>query len=225
MNDSLNRKNDKLNREDVFVVDNDADFSAGSPVALLTEEINVERQKILQLDADQTTGFADKRAAQENYEDARDRLVDMLDKFVLAASIVNDDIPGTAAKFKNSYPRTDQKLIARATSFHAESAGIDEQMKDAGLDAGDRALLLTTRDEFQQQAARHDSAEEHHAEATGGLIASFRKAMALSARRDKRIRMKYRSNPAKLAAWTVASHLDRAPKRKKEGGEGEGNNG
>ncbi len=34
--------------------------------------------------------------------------------------------------------------------------------------------------------------------------------------RDKRVRMKFRSNPAKLAAWEIASHLDRAPKRAKE---------
>jgi hypothetical protein len=53
----------------------------------------------------------------------------------------------------------------------------------------------------------------NHAEATGGLNASFRKAMALSSKRDKRVRMKYRDNPAKLAAWTVASHLERTPKK------------
>jgi len=122
------------------------------------------------------------------------RLVDLLDKFALAAKIVEDDVEGTAAKFKNTYPRTDQKLITRATSFHNDSAGLETEFNDAGMDTG----------------------EESHAEATGGMIESFRKAMALSSRRDKRIRMKYRDNAAKLAAWTVASHLNRAPKNAKK---------
>lgn len=213
MNRAQVRKNDKLDREDVFIVDNTADFPAGSPVALLTVEINVEREKILDFDANQASGFSDKRSAQETYEDRRDKLVDLFDKFELAGEIVEDEVEGTAAKFKNRYPRTDQKLIARATSFHADSEGIKNQMKDAGISEADRAALLTLRDESQHAAAAYDAGQGHHAEATGGMNAAFRKAMALSSKRDKRVRMKYRDNPAKLAAWTVASHLERAPKK------------
>lgn len=216
MNDSQRRKMDKLDREDVFINDNIGDFPANSPVSVLTAQINTERNEILAFDAQQSSGFSSKDSAQEIYDERRDRLVDLLDKFALAAKIVEDDVEGTAAKFKNSYPRTDQKLIARATAFHNDSAGIETEFIDAGMDAGDRASLLALRDEFQQTAAAHDSSEEKHAEATGGMTESFRKAMELSSRRDKRVRMKYRGNAGKLAAWSVASHLDRAPKKKKE---------
>lgn len=215
MNDSQRRKTDKLDREDVFIKDNIADFPAASPVGVLTAEINAERDKIAAFDAQQSSGYSAKASAQEIYDDRRDRLVDLLDKFALAAKIVEDDVEGTAAKFKNTHPRTDQKLITRATAFHNDSAGLETEFQDAGMEAGDRALLLTIRDEFQQAAAAHDSGEEKHAEASGGMQDSFRKTMALSSRRDKRIRMKYRNNAAKLAAWTVASHLDRTPKRAK----------
>lgn len=215
MNNLQIRKTDKFGREDVFVADNAADFPAGSPVALLTAAINAERQKIFQFDSAQASGFAGKRQAQELYENRRAELVDLLEKFVLAAAIVDDDIEGTAAKFKNPYPRGDQKIIARADSFYNDSAAIKDELIAAGLEAGDRAALLTLRDAFQQAAAAHDSAEERHAEASGGMADSFRKAMNLSSRRDKRVRMKYRHNPAKLAAWTTASHLDRAAKREK----------
>lgn len=67
--------------------------------------------------------------------------------------------------------------------------------------------------EFQGAGAGRDSGETQHAGASGGMTAAFRKAMELSAKRGKRIKMKYRNNPEKLAAWAVASHLDRAPKR------------
>lgn len=214
MNDSLLRKNDKLGREDAFVVDNAADFPKDSPVDKLSKQINIERAKALDFDAAQTSGFGDQRQAQEIYETRRDGLIDLLDEFVLAAAIVDDDIEGTAAKFKNSYPRGDQKIIARAASFYNDSVNISSELTEAGLRSGGRDQLLTLHDEFQQAAAAHDTAEERHGEATGGMNAAFRQAMELSSRRDKRIRLKYRQNPAKLAAWEIASHLDRAPKGK-----------
>lgn len=216
MNDSQRRKLDKIEREAVFITDNISDFPAASPVGLLTAEINSERERIANFDAMQSSGFSSKDSAQGIYDERRDQLVDMLDKFALAAKIVEDEVEGTAAKFRNSYPRTDQKLITRATAFFSDSSDLETEFTDAGMAAGDRARLLTLRDEFQQAANAHDSSEEKHAEASGGLLDAFRKAMALSSRRDKRVRMKYRTNAAKLAAWTVASHLDRAPKKAKE---------
>jgi len=218
LNDVQRRKSGKLDREDVFITENSADFPVGSPVAVLTTQINAERAKIEQYAAEKESGYGDRRQAQEIYDTRRDELVDLLDLFQLAAEIIEDDIEGTAAKFKNRYPRTDQILIARATSFHNDSEPIKEQFAEAGATAEKRARLLAARDEFQQAAGAHDAGEERHAEATGGLNDSFKKAMELSSRRDKRVKMKYRNNAAKLAAWKVASHLERAPIRNSDKG-------
>lgn len=214
MNDSQRKKTDKLDREDAFMIDNTADFPAPTKAAAQTTEINAERTKVLAFDAKQTSGFDDKRQAQAIYDDNRDELIDLIDKHVLAGKIVDDDIPGTAEKYKKAYPRTDQNLIAKATSFHTDGEAIKEALAEAGFTTEDRARLITVRDAFQQAALARDTSEEHHAEASGGMNASFKKMMDLSRRRDKNVRMKYRDNPAKLAAWTVASHLDRAPKPK-----------
>ncbi len=133
---------------------------------------------------------------------------------MLAADIVDDDIEGTAAKFKMPRPRNDRSLIAKATSFNADSAGIEAELVEAGIGANGRARLLTARDGFQQAAADHDAAEVSSGEESGGMSDSFRKLMDLMRRRAKSVQMKYRRNPAKTAAWTVASHLDRAPQSK-----------
>ena len=212
MNDSQNRKKDKFDREDVFVLESADDFPKNSPVDLLTKAINIERQKILDFDVAQSSGFGNRYQAQEIYDNTRDQLLDLIDIFVDAAAIVDDDIEGTAEKFKNPYPRTDQNIITTATMFYNESAGIEAELTAAELPAGSRELLIILRDKFQSAAADHDSAEEHHAGATAGMADSFKKAMALSAKRAKRVKMKYRSNAEKTGAWTTASHLDRAPK-------------
>lgn len=214
LNDVERRKQDRLDREDAFIRENAADFPDDSDVGLLTAEINIERSKILAFDAAQESGHADKRSARTIYEQKRDEVVELLDLAELAAEIVEDDIPGTAARFKNRYPRPDHVLVARCTQFYADSENIKNQMDAAGFIKVKRDRLPLVRDEFNQAAVAYDTGEERRAEAKGGIREAFRRSMELSKRRDKRVRMKYRNNPAKLAAWTIASHLDRAPKRK-----------
>ena len=86
----------------------------------------------------------------------------------------------------------------------------------AGLEEADRENLNTFRDNFTTARAEWESASEEHAEAVGTLDALFREMMALSAQRSALVKLKYRNNPGKLAAWTVASHLEAAPKRQQE---------
>ncbi|CAN5472993.1 hypothetical protein BH10ACI1_BH10ACI1_05170 [soil metagenome] len=224
MNDSQRRKFDKTDREDAFMIENTADFPTSTKGELLSVQINAERSAILAFDAQQTSGFDDKRQAQAIYDDLRDEAIDLIDKMVLAAQIVDDDLPGTAEKYKKPYPRNDQNIIAKLTSFHADSADKKAAFNDAEFTFSDRDRLLTVRDEFQQAGLTRDTSEERHAEATGGMTASFHNLMDLSRRRDKVVRMKYRNNAAKLAAWTVASHLDRAPNRAPKVNKNEGGN-
>ena len=212
MNDSHRRKLDKFDREDVMVADNAADFPEGSKVFELTASIAEEKVRFLDFDAQQMSGFAGKRGAQDIYDDQRDDLIDLLEEYALAAAAIDDEIPGTAERLKMPRLRNDGNLIAAATSFFNDSADIKSELEEAGVRPGARAMLATFRDAFRQTAARRDSSEEKHAEATGGMNDAMQKMMNYSRSRDKFIRLKYRNNPAKLAAWTVASHLDRTPK-------------
>ena len=216
MNDSHRRKLDKIDREDVMIEDNKADFPVGSKVAELTTQIAAEKARFIAFDAQQMSGFAGKRGAQDIYNDQRDDLVDLLEEYELAAAALDGERPGTAERFRMPRPRTDDNYIAAATSFFNDSADIADELEEAGLRTGGRAMLVTFRDAFRQTAAERDSSEEEHAEATGGMNDAMQKMMNYSRSRDKFVRLKYRNNPAKLAAWTVASHLERAPKRQQE---------
>lgn len=213
MNDAQRRKIDKIDREEVYFTENAADFTGNALVDRYTPLINAEKANILAFDALQTSGYDDRRQAQEIYENRRDDLIDIIEQYVLAADIVDDDIEGTAAKFRKPYPRTDQNLIAKATSFAADALPIRVELIAAGLPAELLTEILSARDAFQEAALAHDAAEEKHAEGTGGMVDSFRKIMEYSKKRGKAVKLKYRRNAAKLASWLVASHLDRAPQR------------
>jgi hypothetical protein len=169
----------------------------------------------LVLDARLEQELGEKRAAQEAKDDSRDALIDLIRDFATGAIALNDVIPGIAAQVRMPDNRSDQNLIAAATSIHAVVAPHLDKFKDADLTSADHANLLIFRDKFTADRNAWESASEEHAGAVGALDAVFMDMMALSRKRSALVKLKYRSNPGKLAAWTVASHLERPPQRNK----------
>ena len=216
MTDAQRRRMEKLQREKVFLTDNAADFPKDSPVDKVSVLINPKMDAVIANDAALTVELGEKRAAQEEKDAARDRLLELLRDFATGAIAIGDDVPGITAQFRVPVNRSDQNLIAAATAFYEASAPHADKFKDVGLENADRENLNTFRDDFATARSAWQSAAEEHAEAVGTLDALFREMMALSAKRSALVKLKYRNNPGKLAAWTVASHLDRAPQRLKE---------
>lgn len=208
------RRTNKIDSERVFLIDSKADFPVGSPVAVISEEIDSKMEKALQLDADLTSALGDKAQALEIKEDCRDDLLGEIEDVVTGAIGVGDgEVPGITTKFKMPYPRTEQNIIACADSTRADAAQYEAKLVLAGVEAGFLDRLLNGRIAFQNARDNAASAIEEHAEAVGALAALFREIMALSRRRDAMVKLKYKNNPGKLAAWKVASHLEKAPKR------------
>lgn len=216
MHDAHRRRMDKFDREDVFMTENAADFPAGSPGAVVTGQIKANTAQILTADAEQTSGFDDKNQALAVKGDDRDVLIDNLESIVLAAKGIGDEIPGIAEKYRMPEARSDQNLIAKANSFYADSEADEAKFIEFGLEEDFRAELKTAREEFETSADAADAALEEHSEATGTLDTLFRETMILSRKREAIVKIKYRNNPGKLAAWTVASHLERPPKKAKK---------
>lgn len=210
------RRNDKIDRERVLLTDNAADFPKGSPVDIISEEINAKVTEALAHDAALISSLGDKSQALEIKGDWRDHLLDLYRQVVAGAVAIGDTaVPGITAKFKMPHPRTEQNLIAHADSTYADTAPpLEEKFVLVGLDADFRDQIISTKTTFQQSRDDADSAVEQHGEAVGALEALFREMMALSRQRSAMVKLKYKNNPGKLAAWAIASHLEQPPKKK-----------
>lgn len=215
MTGAQRKRMDKLQREDIFMTDNEADFPANSPGGEVTSELRPKMAEALEKDAAITQESGGKRAAQESKDETRDELLNLERDFARAAIGIGTEVPGLAAQFRVPENRTDQNLIATATAFYDASEPHKAKFNRL-LGAECRELLKAARDEFSAARAEWESAVEGKAGAVGALDALFREMMSLSRKRDAIVRLKYRNNPQKLAAWTVASHLERAPKRSTE---------
>lgn len=214
MNDAHRRRMDKIDRERVFVTDNAADFPKDSPVDVISDIINAKAIDTLARDADLAAAFGGKSQAMSIKGDRRDNLLEAFREIVLGArAIGNAAVPGITARFKMPEPRSEQNLLATADAFHADTAALEQQFIDVGLDADFRAALITAKNDFQSARDEADSAAEEHGEAVGALDALMREMMAHSRQRAAMVKLKYKNNPGKLAAWAIASHLESAPKK------------
>lgn len=215
MNDSQQRKINKYQREDVFMKDNASDFPADSPGDLTAKALANIINEIQTLAAEQVSGFDDKRQAFDNLEDARDDLFDDLRLINLAAKALANEINGIEEKFRMPRKPTDGILLATARSFAADAVQYRNQFIEYGLEADFLTDLQDDIVAFESAADAADSAEESHAEATGALYEAFRQAKVKSEKLGAIVKIKYRNDAGKLAAYVVASHLERAPKRQK----------
>ena len=207
------RRMDKFDREAVFFTDNAGDFPGGSSGATITGAIAGNMTMILAHDADLTQTFDDKHQAQNIKGDARDTLLEKESEIVMGAAAIGDAaVPGITSQFRMPEPRTEQNIIAKATAMHDEAAPpLEDMFINVDLAHAFRDDLIAARDAFQTARAGADSAAGQHAEAVGALDELFRSTMDLSRQRSAIVKLKYRDNPGKRAAWLVASHLEKAP--------------
>ncbi|HEX8246881.1 MAG TPA: hypothetical protein VF599_01760 [Pyrinomonadaceae bacterium] len=216
MNDSQRRKFDKFQRESVFMSDNAADFPLNTSGDKVAKDLATLIADIQTLDAAQTSGFDDKRQSHALKNSAVGNLRKSLELMSFAAKAFADEVPGTEEKFRLPRSQNEQILLAKARSFHADAAPLEAKFVEYGLPADFLAGLQADIDAFEQAAEAADSAGESHAEATGALTEAFKRGMTLTRKLEAIVKIKYRDNAGKLAAWTSASHLERAPQRRND---------
>jgi len=214
MRDVERRKLEKFERQEAFMVDNAADFAVGSvgnTAAVVNRAIIAEMNALA---AEQVSGGSSAAQAVGNKDEDLDELWQMMKNMNRAANAFEDEIEGGDLKFRLPRNRSEQNVLATARAFYADSESLVETFVEYGLSQRFREALGEKIASITEQGSNADSSIEQRAGATGGLLDAAQRGMANSRKLDAIVRIKYASNAQKLAAWTVAAHLDRAPKPK-----------
>ena len=104
--------------------------------------------------------------------------------------------------------------LAAARNFHTASAPYQAQFEDYDLPPTFRADGMTIITAIEAAQAAADTGTEQTGGATGGIAAAIKEMSRLMNKLNAIVKNKYAENPQKLAAWTIASHLEAAPKNK-----------
>ena len=214
MEDTDRRKLDKFERQQAFFTDNAADFPAGTPGGDVAAANAAIVSELNSLAGEQFSEAGASQQATDDKTDLVERLVQILRNINRAANAFEDEIPGSDQQFRLPRNRSEINLLAAGRSFHEDATPLKPRFIEYGLDANflDELTALITGIEAAGQ--RGDSSGEQRAASTAGIKDAAERGMANSRRADAIVRIKYANNPQKLAAWTVASHLERAPKKK-----------
>jgi len=214
MNDSQNRKRETIVRVRDFGSDHASDFAATSLANQMFTQVATAVTKLDGLAASQASGAP--REGTSTRDDAREELRRRMEAISRTARAIAIDTPGLEEKFREPRGENDQILLAAARAFATDAVPFAAQFVAHELPA-------TFIDDLKASIAKLEAAIGNQSGAIGdrvgagaGIAAILEEAMIALRKLDPIIRNKYANDPATLAEWTSASHIERAPKRKAE---------
>lgn len=214
MNDEERRRYEAFLRIIQFGIEAAADFPDGSIGKTQFDEIAAVVEILSLRAADKTTGLSAARFAFVAKDTTRENLREKISEIAGTARSMVYQFPGIDALFRMPRNHGDQQLLASARAFLVEATPRKADFVDYGLPATFIAELQAAIDAFEASLASPGEATDAHVAATAEVAAAVRRGMIARRILLGVVKNKYRSNVGKLAAWTSASHIEKAPERR-----------
>ena len=210
MNDDSRHKWEAFVRMSEFGADNTADFPVGSPGKVQFTALANIISSVDTTAADQIGAVGDAAMRYEHKDNAREYLRSLMSAISLIARSMAYQYPGIDEQFRMPRNRNDADLLAGGRAFYANSVANEAAFITYGLDSSFRDELSDACDNFEISMTNVDAAVSDRVEA-GAELGDWI-VQGIRARRilDGIVRIKYATNVGKLAAWTTASHIERA---------------
>ena len=205
------RKLDKFEREQAFLNDNAADFPADSAGGKAAAKLTGVIDEIHALAGEQIGGESAARQSVAGKSDAYEDMWQMIRNINRAANAFSDEVPNIEDRFRLPRIRSQENIAATARAFKTDAAPLAAKFVEYGLANDFLEQMQADIDAFDAENTGADSGGVQRSAATGGLLDAARRGMDVSRKLDSIVKIKYQSNPQKLAAWRVASHLERDP--------------
>ncbi len=212
MNDNDRRRYEMLVRVNQFGTENAADFTgvATAKFTQLAANVNLIESSA----ADQLAGFGEAAQQFEVKDTIRENLREILAAIARTARSMEYEFDGVADKFRFNRSLSDANLLAKARAVISDIADYEADFIAYGMPAAFVANLENAADAFEASFSATASATAEHVAATAQTAANIRAGMILVRTLDAIVKNRYAESPGKLAAWTSAKHVEKAPKKK-----------
>jgi len=195
-----------------FGAENTADFPAGSAGANNFASVGAAADEMEQSGAAQTSGASGQATMQKDV--ALAELREDLRAINRTARALAVDDSAIGEMFRMLSGNNEQNLLAAARTFLTNAAPLKNQFIEYGLPADFLDDLQSDITAFEQAASGKSTATGEKVSATASIGNAVQNGLEGLRRLQAIVPNKYRDNPAKLAAWTSASHVERAAKKK-----------
>jgi hypothetical protein len=212
MNASQVREFDMSKRVRALADARPADFPAGSRRAELINSLKPLITQAEQYAAMQDAASLDYQEQTEQKRAAINSLLQLLRAINQTARSINTQLPGISDQFK--MPRdSDQSILNRARAIFDAATPIAIEFTKRDLPATFLPDLQAAIDSVEAAETRRSNARANQTAATAGLRDTIKQLLAIVKELNAIMHNHYRQDPGSLAAWTSASHVEKAPRK------------
>jgi hypothetical protein len=214
MNDGDRRRYEMQLRVTQFGANNAADFTGIAATAFsdLSALVNDSESKA----AFQLSGLGQAARQFKIKDTARENLRDLMAGISRTAKSMEYAINGIRRRFRFQRNMSDAAMLAQAHSWQTEITPYLVDFEAYGMPNTLVADLTALADALEATFGATASAIAVHVAATADMSDKVRQGMTKVRILDGIVRNVYVNNPGKLAAWLSASHVEKAPKKKKD---------
>jgi hypothetical protein len=215
MNNGQRRRNERGQRVDVYMDAQAELFPEGSKGGIQAARLKelLAQANTLDLARDASAGM--RRQGTEGHEGVRDALHRDVKTAWETYKTITLDHPDIKGLFESpSRIKNDQALVRFARAYADNAAPLTGLFEEYDLPATFFQEMRARADNFESHTARQSKGVGDGVDANTDLVETLRKMDEVVERLDTHVHNKYRDDPAKLAAWESARHLERAPHSK-----------
>lgn len=188
-------------------------FPAGSMGAELAATISAGETQLSNHAAQQVSGGTSARQGTLTKALAREALRNDLERIRSTARSMAQTIPGLDGKFRIPRKASDLELLAAAQATATDAVPVRTDfirfaMPDNFIDELNEHIA-----DFEAALTTQRSGLTNRVEATAAIDETLAEVLDAIRQLDPIIRNMFHGNAAKLAAWTSARHIERAPQR------------
>jgi hypothetical protein len=210
MNDTDGRTHQMLVRAREAFAQNINDFSAAGAARQFYADLQAAVIEVEQEAAAYGTGRSDAKQGTQTINEARETLLADLFSMREAGKVM-----GVEDKFPYPPRNNDEQLLQMAGVYATNALPLKAQLIAHELPADFLEDLAADKAAFQSKSAERGNAVGDHIAARQKLDDALGRGVEKVRDLTSLMKVKYANNAGKLAEWTAATHIERAPKRAK----------
>lgn len=161
----------------------------------------------------QTSGKSTAQQAATSKAVARDELMRDLEAISRTARAMGQNVPGLADKFRMPHNQSHQTVLTVARAALSDALPFKPEFIKRGMPANFLEDLQDDIDVMEEAIARKAQGAGSQVAATAAIDTEIERGMNAVRQLDPVMRNTFANDPATLAEWQSASHVERPPRR------------
>lgn len=216
MNSSEMRRFDMFTRARDFGLTHASMFPAASLGGQLIAEINTVIEALNTQAVAQSSGLSAAQQSTGGKAAVRDALHAEMEMMTRTARVMAIDTPGLDDKFRLPRSKAEQVWLTSARTFHADALPLKDDFIAHEMPADFLETLDALITDYEQALASGHQSTEKHVAASAAIDKGIERGMTAARKLDSIVRNKFHNDPATLAAWASARHIERVPHKPKK---------